>query len=539
MINLTVYTAVTCTYGSRKPTPSQTQTIDRYRMDRGSENRLIFQNRNRLIRLWGSIQNSKAVECSTQLAYNTLHTYHSISQTTYQILSTTALRSKHQRHLKKVLETKDRAVDGRFRGETSFVGDFDVGIQLMLDSTEHDEVAENWNNFVDNTSDEFEDSIQIDDSTWHILPECDDSFDDMELEEEQSNRDLNDSEISSSLLSSIEETEKRWREIGNNFGRRDCGTSRSSYYRKIDKKITDELEDRYLPKINTYFEVQPRRRVYDTDEEVEHCPNNLGEATTNAPVQSHFNIEEAVDNLRPLVIDSRAKSSASNSQLPWEITRARAVYKYFLFVLEGLSKMESSENVAFFFYPHATKSKGLMKLAEASKSYKARSIRLWADQYLKTGTFQKYEQGQHVKTFSVINNETNRKRIHVFLRALSDEERTPRNFMEECNKPGGLLTMFRNAPTKICYETAKRWMISLGFKATVASKGWFTDSHERKDVVDSRARFLEEMAEIESRMTFYRGDNMSIPIPPVLLEGQKEAVLVTHDESTFYCNKGR
>ena len=112
-------------------------------MDRGSENRLVFQNRNRLIRLWGSIHNSKAVECSTQLAYNTLHTHHSITQTTYQILSTTALRSKHQRHLKKVLETKDRAVDGRFRGETSFVGDFDVGIQLMPDSTVHDEVAEN------------------------------------------------------------------------------------------------------------------------------------------------------------------------------------------------------------------------------------------------------------------------------------------------------------------------------------------------------------------------------------------------------------
>ena len=58
-----------------------------------------------------------------------------------------------------------------------------------------------------------------------------------------------------------------------------------------------------------------------------------------------------------------------------------------LTVLEGLSKKESSENVAFFFYPHATKSKGLMKLAEASKSYKARSIRLWADQHLKTGSF--------------------------------------------------------------------------------------------------------------------------------------------------------
>lgn len=266
--------------------------------------------------------------------------------------------------------------------------------------------------------------------------------------------------------------------------------------------------DRALPKINTYFEVQPRQRVYDTDEEVEYCPNILGEATTNAPVQSQFNIEEAVEKLKPLVIDSCVASSASNSQLSWEITRARAVYKYFLCMLEGLSKMDSSGNVAFFFYPHATKSKAVMKLAEASKSYKARSIRLWADQYLNTGSFQK---GQHVKTFSVINDEANRKTIQTFLRALSDEERTPNNFKELCNNPGGLLTKFRDAPTRISYETARRWMISLGFKATIASKGWFTDSHER-----TRVQFLEEMAEMESRITFYKGHNMSIPILPVL-----------------------
>ena len=78
-------------------------------------------------------------------------------------------------------------------------------------------------------------------------------------------------------------------------------------------------------------------------------------------------------------------------------------------------------------------------------------------------------------------------------------------------------------------------MILLGFKATTGSKGWFTDSHEM--VVESRVQFLEHMAELESR--FYRGDDMSIEIPPVLEEGKKEAVLVTHDESTFDCNESR
>ena len=248
-----------------------------------------------------------------------------------------APRSKRQRHLTKVLRLKDRATDGRFLGEGSFVGESDAGTQLIQKSTLHDQVVGDWNDAIDANGSDFVDSIQIDDATWHIFLEGDDNLDDLELEEDQLDRDLNDSEISSSLLNSIEETEKRWREIGDNFGRRDCGTSRSTYYRRKDKKITDELMDRALPKINTYFEVQPRQRVYDIDEEVEYCQNILGEATTNAPIQSHFNIGEAVENLRPLVIDSRAASSASNSQLPWEITRARAVYKYFLCMLEGLS----------------------------------------------------------------------------------------------------------------------------------------------------------------------------------------------------------
>ena len=193
-----------------------------------------------------------------------------------------------------------------------------------------------------------------------------------------------------------------------------------------------------------------------------------------------------------------------------------------------------------FFAPlPGNQNKTRMVLSEANKSYKARSIRHWADQYLEMGEFQKYRQGQHVKTFSVFNDETNRKMIQNFLRGLTDEERTPSIFMENCNKPDGLLTKFKDAPKKISYDTAKRWIISLGFNATIASKGWFTDAHERPDVVASRVKFLEDMAELESRMTFYRGDDMSIPVTPSLKDGEKEAVLITHDESTFYCNEGR
>jgi hypothetical protein len=448
-----------------------------------------------------------------------------------------APRSKRQRHLKKLVDSQERKADGRFREEVVYLRESNAGNNLNLIEAVTGDL--NSEVIIDESDFDGFESIQVDDSTWTALPGCEDDFDNEEQNAAELDHDMNDSKIGSSLLASIEETEKRWRETGANFGRRDCGTSRTTFFRRNKKKAADLLEDRALPKINSFFAVQPRDRAYDTDEEIEQCQVILGEVAVSGEVQRHFSIEEALEDLRPLITDSRAVSSVSNKLLPWEITRARAVYRYFLFLFEGVSKMESSGNVAFFFYPHATKKKTLMTMADASKSYKARTIRLWADQYLDTGVFQKYKQGQHVKTFSVINDETNKKIIQGYLRAMTDEERTPSIFREHCNKPDGLLTKFREAPTKICYETAKRWMILLGFKATTASKGWFTDSHERADVVESRVQFLENMAEIESRMRFYSGDDLMIEIPPVLEEGKKEAVLVTHDESTFYCNEGR
>src|SRR5207302_859194 len=45
------------------------------------------------------------------------------------------------------------------------------------------------------------------------------------------------------------------------------------------------------------------------------------------------------------------------------------------------------------------------------------------------------------------------------------------------------------------------------------------------------------MAEFEKFMGIYEGDLMERK-PPVLSEGEKEHILVTHDESIFYSNDG-
>ena len=51
-----------------------------------------------------------------------------------------------------------------------------------------------------------------------------------------------------------------------------------------------------------------------------------------------------------------------------------------------------------------------------------------------------------------------------------------------------------HAPTEISTSTAVRWIRYLGFNMVKASKGWFTDGHEREGVVKyGDEHFLEKM----------------------------------------------
>ena len=55
-------------------------------------------------------------------------------------------------------------------------------------------------------------------------------------------------------------------------------------------------------------------------------------------------------------------------------------------------------------------------------------------------------------------------------------------------------------------------------------------------MVARRIEFLTEMLELERMMTKYSGPNCMIETPPNLTAGEREHVLVVHDERTFYTN---
>ena len=93
-------------------------------------------------------------------------------------------------------------------------------------------------------------------------------------------------------------------------------------------------------------------------------------------------------------------------------------------------------------------------------------------------------------------------------RSMSDERRNPTNFAELLsNEVNGLFQKITNAPDNISVRTAERWMKYLGFQPIKATKGCFTDGHERADVVLYRSQFLKEFLLLESRMTAYKGEN--------------------------------
>ena len=84
---------------------------------------------------------------------------------------------------------------------------------------------------------------------------------------------------------------------------------------------------------------------------------------------------------------------------------------------------------------------------------------------------------------------------------------------------------------------AYAFLHSLGWHAKKHVRSIYYDGHERADVVSRRITFLAEMAEYEKKMTKYEGPDCMIEVPPVLQPGEREHVLIVHDESTYYANE--
>ena len=139
-----------------------------------------------------------------------------------------------------------------------------------------------------------------------------------------------------------------------------------------------------------------------------------------------------------------------------------------------------------------------------------------------------HQQGKHAeKVCTILKSE---------LRKMPDAQRTPQAFVALLNTklfkelPGG-------APENVTEETATVWMRYLGFERIEAKKDYYTDGHEREDVVAYRVEFLDKMKDYERRMGIWTGSEMNEFCSPCgLREREREVVLVTHDEMIVHAN---
>ncbi|KAF8417258.1 hypothetical protein EV426DRAFT_703179 [Tirmania nivea] len=95
---------------------------------------------------------------------------------------------------------------------------------------------------------------------------------------------------------------------------------------------------------------------------------------------------------------------------------------------------------------------------------------------------------------------------------------------------------------EISERTARIWLNKLGFRWKDVRKGVYVDGHERDDVVAYRQNiFLPQIDEIQSSGSLRQWDEDGniIPVYLPLPLGEKEKILVTHDESTFNANDGK
>ena len=170
--------------------------------------------------------------------------------------------------------------------------------------------------------------------------------------------------------------------------------------------------------------------------------------------------------------------------------------------------------------------------------YKARCLRKWAENFLQTGSFPTFNQGSHSKTTTCITNEDFQQLMKEILRNVPNEKRNPTKFKNYLNNTFFQTTSFPDCPTKISNSTARRWMLFLNFSLDKQGRGYYTDEHNRADIVKYRDElFLPRMKSMEPRMAYFEGDEMEKKILN-LKENEKELVLITHDETTFYCNDG-
>lgn len=195
--------------------------------------------------------------------------------------------------------------------------------------------------------------------------------------------------------------------------------------------------------------------------------------------------------------------------------------------IKGYGRMAASHEIARQFH-------------EGEGVHFARRVRALARHYQIFEQLPIEKRGGRRASRSVLMDEPVRTASREWLTTLPSGTVNPRSFQAALNStilPAlGIITK-----RPLCERTARRYLVTLGWRLTTLRKGVYMDGHERPDVVKYRQEeFLPQMAKFEAQMAHYEGPELR-RVPPTLAPGEKEIIAMFHDECCFHANdyKGR
>ncbi len=288
-------------------------------------------------------------------------------------------------------------------------------------------------------------------------------------------------------------------------------TPRSSYYEKYGPTGLFTKAAVNTKKITNFFKISDQVANIQLNE-IEQISSDSEDEVNN---RNTYQIDEKIRNLKEQL------EKQYNQMTVTEYNNKRAVFEY-------LTRLNNGKI-------HASLEAAKIVFVDGG-SWKARRIRYYANYWLLNNKFPVSKRGKHQKTIRLIDDEDIAEKCRTWIHEQNFKV-TPTTFKEFVEKE--LLPNIGVTKRKsISLMTAMRWLNILGYSFQKHHQGIYYDGHERDDVLQYREVFLEKIFEHEKYMSKYEGETMK-RIYPNLPEGEKERILVTHDECIFYFNDGK
>ncbi|KIM30516.1 hypothetical protein M408DRAFT_22012 [Serendipita vermifera MAFF 305830] len=166
----------------------------------------------------------------------------------------------------------------------------------------------------------------------------------------------------------------------------------------------------------------------------------------------------------------------------------------------------------------------------------ARKLRAHASHFEKHGHLLPFPPRKKDPPKGLLSKKGVKPAIERWLGKLPAGKVTPRRLVKFVNKK--VLTRFKVHKTTITKRTAERWLHSFGYQSRRHKKNIYWDGHERADVVLDRERYLNEIQEVQRlSKDWIEVDGKTVEVIPQLIDGEKEHVILYHDECTRYANE--